>query len=310
MSCLSPIKKTRRTAIGDTVTEFPCGKCRGCLSRRRREWTARILLESFLHSFTWFVTLTYSDENIPEHGSLRKEDYQKWMKRLRKKLDKRKKKIRYYGCGEYGEKTNRPHYHAIIFGNLDVRINNEGHYYSPDIESTWIDVESGSPLGHHQISIFNENRAAYCAGYTTKKLDSASQLSASVPWFEPEFTLMSKNPGIGLEYGARLYNSIASKGAGIKDTNQRGDTEIDLKSIKIGKSFYPLSRTLKQRIIDHAGGESKTDTQKAREQDWNYKIKRELLADSEWREYFDEKERKIAERIAKEDRKRKKGTTF
>jgi hypothetical protein len=36
------------------------------------------------------------------------------MKRLRKKIQPLK--IRFFHCGEYGDKTRRPHYHALIFG--------------------------------------------------------------------------------------------------------------------------------------------------------------------------------------------------
>jgi hypothetical protein len=33
---------------------------------------------------------------------------------LRKKISPLK--IRFFHCGEYGDKTRRPHYHALIFG--------------------------------------------------------------------------------------------------------------------------------------------------------------------------------------------------
>ena len=38
------------------------------------------------------------------------------MKRLRKKKGANQNQpIRYYQCGEYGDKFGRPHYHAILF---------------------------------------------------------------------------------------------------------------------------------------------------------------------------------------------------
>ena len=61
-----------------------------------------------------FVTLTYDEDHIPSNHSLKKSDLQKWFKRVRKEIEP--KKIRYFACGEYGDKTQRPHYHAIIFG--------------------------------------------------------------------------------------------------------------------------------------------------------------------------------------------------
>ena len=61
-----------------------------------------------------FLTLTYNDDNLPSDVGLHKDDLQRFFKRLRKALDT--KKIRYFACGEYGDTTSRPHYHAIVFG--------------------------------------------------------------------------------------------------------------------------------------------------------------------------------------------------
>lgn len=101
-----------------------------------------------------YLTLTYNDENLPEHGHLRHRDFQLFMKKLRKhvvrnlpkskteptkgtpplswytterreinfpKYEKRKATlpinyVSYYMAGEYGSRRKRPHYHAIIFG--------------------------------------------------------------------------------------------------------------------------------------------------------------------------------------------------
>ena len=71
-------------------------------------------LESF--DCAVFVTLTYDDEHLPENASLVVSDLQKYIKRVRKECDKIGKRIRYFACGEYGDRYGRPHYHAIIFG--------------------------------------------------------------------------------------------------------------------------------------------------------------------------------------------------
>ena len=65
-----------------------------------------------------FVTLTYDDDHLPPNGTLVVDDLQKFFKRLRKEVKRRGSpdKIRYYACGEYGDRFGRPHYHVILFG--------------------------------------------------------------------------------------------------------------------------------------------------------------------------------------------------
>ena len=94
----------------------PCGRCLACRISKRREWSLRMLHELADYDDAMFLTLTYNDDNLPPNGSLVKADLQKFFKRLRKRLDADGRKIRYFACGEYGEQTQRPHYHAIIFG--------------------------------------------------------------------------------------------------------------------------------------------------------------------------------------------------
>lgn len=53
----------------------PCGHCKACLLRKSSRYTTMSRLESYAHKFTYFVTLTYSNEYVPkahilpsEHG--------------------------------------------------------------------------------------------------------------------------------------------------------------------------------------------------------------------------------------------------
>lgn len=88
----------------------------GCLSNRRSEWVTRLTHELGVSSSAFFLTFTYSDDKVPwafDLMTLDKSDFQKFMKRLRKALPK--VKLKYYCVGEYGENTQRPHYHAIMF---------------------------------------------------------------------------------------------------------------------------------------------------------------------------------------------------
>ncbi len=167
--------------MGDIPFEYThaCGQCMPCRVNKKSEWTTRILWESQAHDYSSFCTLTYSPEQLPQEG-LRKSDLQGFFKRLRSRLDYAKKTpIRYYACGEYGEKTKRPHYHAILFGLP--------HSELEEVEQSW-------KLGFSQLSEFNPARAAYVARYTMKKLTSPDSFSDGRA---PEFGIMSRKPGLG-----------------------------------------------------------------------------------------------------------------
>lgn len=111
MKCVNPVMLFDKPGypLGLRVA---CGKCLACRIAKRREWAARMIHELSCHDDAVFVTLTYNDEHNDNSVHLR--DFQLFIKRLRKSLGERK--IRYFACGEYGEQTQRPHYHAILFG--------------------------------------------------------------------------------------------------------------------------------------------------------------------------------------------------
>lgn len=114
MQCIKPIQiKNPASLTGENLT-VPCGKCIACRIAKRKEWSLRMYHELNYHNESVFLTLTYDDLHLPDNNSLVKKDLQKFFKRLRRDLKGRK--IKYFACGEYGDKTNRPHYHAIVFG--------------------------------------------------------------------------------------------------------------------------------------------------------------------------------------------------
>ena len=116
MNCLNPITlfSVDRAKYPDGL-DVPCGKCMACRMTRRKEWSLRMLHELKYHNDASFVTLTYDDNHVPDCQSLVKADLQKFFKRLRKLIAPRK--IRYFACGEYGRRTGRPHYHAILYNS-------------------------------------------------------------------------------------------------------------------------------------------------------------------------------------------------
>ena len=91
----------------------PCGSCIGCRSEQSRQWAVRMMHEARQHDSSLFVTLTLDDRHLNENAELSPEDFSRFIKRLRKTQNS---PISFFGCGEYGEKTQRPHYHALLFG--------------------------------------------------------------------------------------------------------------------------------------------------------------------------------------------------
>jgi len=129
-----------RDGFADMALKVPCGQCIGCRLERSRQWAIRCLHESGLHERNCFITLTYDDEHLPEGGTLVKQDWQLFIDRLRKRF---RTKVRYFHCGEYGEQTRRPHYHAILFGHdfddktLWKRNHGNPLYRSKSLERLW-----------------------------------------------------------------------------------------------------------------------------------------------------------------------------
>ena len=224
VACYHPLDGYRRAdggwqtgragSIGLRMT-VPCGRCIGCRLERSRQWAVRCMHEAQMHPDSCFVTLTYSDENVPETGSLDRAAFQRFMKRLRRKLEP--VSLRYFHCGEYGDQFGRPHYHACIFGTgfpdrtrWTVRGGNEV-WRSEILEEAW-------PLGHSEIGSLTFESAAYAARYATKKLaadasmdeetyrrwkeryERVNPLTGEVVELEPEYATMSNRPGIGRKW--------------------------------------------------------------------------------------------------------------
>lgn len=152
-----------------------------------------MLLEAFGHPKAAFVTLTYKEE--PENGSLDKTDLQNFFKRLRFALEPYR--IRYFAVGEYGEKTLRPHYHAIIYGL--------GREDTETIEKAW-------GLGFVFVGDFTLESATYCAGYTVKKLTKLDDHTKAILGDQriPEFALMSRNPGLGVNALPSMVDNLTT----------------------------------------------------------------------------------------------------
>ncbi len=167
-----------------------------------------------MHDSNSFITLTYNPENLPTDGSIHINDFQRFMKRLRKSLHP--KKVRFFACGEYGDQTIRPHYHALIFGHdfpdktVWQKHNGNDLYRSASLEALW-------PYGFSRIGEVTFQSAAYVARYVIKKVNgplSEEHYSQTDPETgeitqrKPEYINMSLRPGIAHSWYQRFHTDV------------------------------------------------------------------------------------------------------
>lgn len=149
--------------------DIPCGVCILCRQQHAREWGIRIAHEAQQWERSCFITLTYNDDNVPKYNSLQYEDLQKFWKRLRHTGE-----LRYYAVGEYGDTTQRPHYHACLFGH-DFSDNRTVLRTEPTLLWTNSELETAWGLGNVSVGALNFATAQYTASYVLKKLRTGQQ---------------------------------------------------------------------------------------------------------------------------------------
>lgn len=190
-------------------------------------WVHRLVLEEMVSDKSCFVTLTYADDALPENKTLVPSDAQLFFKRLRKALPGRR--IRYFMCGEYGARTDRPHYHAAIFG-LDVS-------ESEVVQKAW-------PVGFIYMGELNIHSARYICRYAVKgwTFKQAKVLNGR----HPEFMRCSRRPGIGV--GA--LDDVVSKVGMYKRIVGV------VRELHYGKKKLPLGRLLTEKLNKRIGKEN------------------------------------------------------
>ena len=103
--------------------------------------------------------------------------------------------MRYFAVGEYGDKSKRAHYHLLIFNVDSVMAENV-------IKDTWT-------KGHTQVDVLHENRIKYAVKYTIKKETSLKDFPDGR---EPEFSMMSRKPGLGWYAIPKLAKALKKRG--------------------------------------------------------------------------------------------------
>lgn len=220
MSCLTPLSlyhsddgtTTFDKEKGFNPISVPCGQCLGCRIDHSRDWALRCMHHSKQFEKNCFITLTFDDEHLKDRKSVNVQDFQKFMYRLRSKLAyEGRPKIQYFHSTEYGEKTSRPHHHAILF-----------NYYPPDAEplkkvgnNVYYTSKELSDVWHHQGYIVVGNltyqTAAYTAAYTFKKQRGKDYPEGITP------EKMTCSQGIGVAHFLQYYKEYCELGHIIHD---------------------------------------------------------------------------------------------
>jgi len=194
MKCLHPLTLYYRldpdNKNSPTVAyDAPCGKCVWCQKRKQQEWVIRMQEELKVSDLGLFVTLTYNDENIPTENDLPcvcKRDVQLYLKRLRKSLSPYFT-VRYFLCSEYGMKTFRPHYHAVLF----FRLNSQYEWRDSFLSSLYKVVVDKWQQGFCYVGTCTPQSISYVAKYVVKPKEYENL---------PTWILVSRNPGLGINY--------------------------------------------------------------------------------------------------------------
>ena len=189
---------------------LPCGQCIGCRLSRSRDWAMRCVHEASLHERNCFITLTYNDDNIvwsPVTGeqTLFKKHLQDFLKRLRRRIEPCK--VRFFACGEYGDTTHRPHYHAILFGyDFPDKVL---YKQSLDGFNYWTSEFLNEVWGHGYCTVCNVSfeTCAYVARYVMKKANG-ELAKDKYEGIQPEFVNMSRRPGISREWFEKYTSDV------------------------------------------------------------------------------------------------------
>lgn len=213
-----PVVFNVHAADRERPVDLPCGKCVGCVQDRAESWSVRCTHEASRHERNSFLTLTYANPCPPV---LLKGDLQRFFKRLRKQVGK----LRYFAVGEYGERTHRPHFHALIFGHdfLGGAEHIGKYYVNGLISAIW-------GHGHVTIAPCEPDSIFYVCGYSLKNLG------------DPDcFHICSRRPYIGARWLNEFHGEVVQNGFvtinGIKHAVpdgylRRGEVELDIELLK------------------------------------------------------------------------------
>lgn len=153
--------------------------------------------------------------------------------------------VRFFGVGEYGDRTGRSHYHVALFGFPLTRVDL--------LEQAWVN-EDGKQKGFVHVGELNPHTAAYIGGYISKKWTRLTDFNEDkLAGRAPEFSRMSLKPGIGAGF---------ADGTAKQFLTERGSVALaaldDLPAtVRVEGKLMPVGRYLRQRMRRAVGGDGK-----------------------------------------------------
>lgn len=205
----------KRLSHSGIPVQVPCGQCTGCRLEHSRQWAVRCMHELKSHppgTGSAMINLTYDNSHLPPWYNLSMRDYQLFLKKLRKEFGSG---LRFFGCGEYGDKNGRPHYHIITFNyrpsDLVVakRLPDYNYYTSNSLETLW---GNGAVI----VGDVSFDSCAYVARYCLKKISGPKSddnyalrtSDAATVIRRKEFVTMSRRPGLAFNYYQKYREEI------------------------------------------------------------------------------------------------------
>lgn len=170
-------------------------------------------------------------------------------------------KLRYFACGEYGDKKGRPHYHALVFTDREFSITTNkvpdakgrprDKITDSDFHQAWY---AGSFVDVVPVLDAKSRRhiGSYVAGYVMKKIGTIDNEHE-----QKEFILTSRRPGIGAEYAKLIADRLKHHGVGLPGTDGVMATN-DVHMIRVDGKLYPLGRFMREKILERLGGDTRT----------------------------------------------------
>ena len=250
MKCPKPI-----AVLGQDLP-VPCGQCIACRVNRQRMWVGKLLMESWTTKAS-FCTLTYDEQELPKcwsedgsvaYGDLSKKHVGDFLHRYRKLWGS----YRFFLVGEYGTRSERPHYHMIMYYQHPLEL-------QARLEKAW-------PHGFVTVSEANDKRMRYIARYTLKKMTKLED--HRLDGRTPEFTRMSRRPPLGAWGMKAIAGQLVSR-RGSAWLAANGDVPYDY---RIGSDRYPISRYWREYLRSEIGYEKpkavpKTDEERVAERE-------------------------------------------